>query len=105
MYAVVLLAVAAGRDVLGDRGLYAVAALSGLTDMDAITLSTSRLVGQGQLDEGTAWRAIVLGLMSNLVFKGGIVWAIGGARMARRVGPVFAAQLLAGAALIAFWPR
>ena len=36
---------AAAKTYLGGHGLYAVAVLSGLTDMDAITLSTSRLVG------------------------------------------------------------
>ena len=32
-----------GQSLVGDRGLYAVAGLSGLTEMDAITLSTARL--------------------------------------------------------------
>lgn len=105
LYAGVLLAVAAARDVLGDRGLYAVAAASGLTDMDAITLSSSRLVAQGQLEASTAWRAIVLALISSLAFKGATVWAIGGGRLARRVLPIFAAQAAVGAALLALWPR
>jgi uncharacterized membrane protein (DUF4010 family) len=44
LYAVILLAAAAAREWFGTRGLYVVAALSGLTDMDAITLSTAQLV-------------------------------------------------------------
>ena len=42
MYAVVLLALAAAQHYAGGGGLYAVAGLSGLTEMDAITLSTAR---------------------------------------------------------------
>src|SRR6266498_3958168 len=38
IYAVVLFVVAAVKELYGSRGLYAVAALSGLTDVDAITL-------------------------------------------------------------------
>jgi hypothetical protein len=43
LYALVVLAVAAARHYLGERGVYVAAAISGTTDMDAITLSTSRL--------------------------------------------------------------
>jgi uncharacterized membrane protein (DUF4010 family) len=57
VYAGVLLAVAFARDRFGTAGLYTVAALSGLTDMDAITLSTSRLVEGGRLAPDDGWRA------------------------------------------------
>jgi uncharacterized membrane protein (DUF4010 family) len=60
LYAAVLLAVAFARERFGTAGLFTVAALSGLTDMDAITLSTARLVSGGGLDPGTGWRAILL---------------------------------------------
>jgi len=60
IYAAVLLAVAFARAQFGRAGLFTVAALSGLTDMDAITLSTARLVSGGGLDSGTGWRAIML---------------------------------------------
>ena len=41
------------RDRFGTAGVYRVAALSGLTDMDALTLSTSRLVDSGRLSRAT----------------------------------------------------
>mgnify|MGYP000732632035 CR=1 FL=1 len=50
LYAVVLLAVAFAEDELGRRGLYAVAAISGLTDLDAITLSTANLMQAGTVE-------------------------------------------------------
>jgi uncharacterized membrane protein (DUF4010 family) len=50
----------------GEAGLYTVAVLSGLSDMDAITLSTSRLVANGQLGPDTGWRLILLGRLSSV---------------------------------------
>lgn len=43
IYAVIKLAVAAAKEHFGTAGLYAVGVISGLTDMDAITLSPARL--------------------------------------------------------------
>jgi uncharacterized membrane protein (DUF4010 family) len=60
-----------------------IAALSGLTDMDAITLSTARLVQAGAENNGLSatdgWRLIVIAAMSNLTFKVGLV-AVSGSR-------------------------
>lgn len=44
LYGVVLISVAASKEYLPHAGLYVIAALSGLADLDAITLSTARLV-------------------------------------------------------------
>lgn len=52
LYGVIIFAVAAARDVFGDLGLYAVAAMSGLTEVDAITLSTANLVEAGHVGAG-----------------------------------------------------
>jgi uncharacterized membrane protein (DUF4010 family) len=104
LYAVVLLLVAGARHYLGTSGIYAVAAISGLTDMDAITLSTSRMAASGQIDTGVAWRAIVLASASNLVFKAGLAWTLGGRALFFRLLIPTASVLVAAAALAAFWP-
>lgn len=104
IYAVVLLAVAAANQELGGLGTYAVAAVSGLTDMDAITLSSSRLAARGQMEEGTAWRAIVIASLSNIVFKFGVVWGLGGPALGRRVAPYFGISVGAGVLVVALWP-
>jgi len=83
LYAVVLLASAWLSDMAGPRGLYAVAAASGLTDVDAITLSTLRLFNLHGIDAGEAVIAILLAFVANLIFKSGLVWTIGGWNMAR----------------------
>lgn len=104
LYAVVLLAVAFARDRFGTAGLYTVAAISGLTDVDAITLSTSRLVQGGRLDPDTGWRAILLASMSNLGFKAGIVAALGSKALLGRIALLFGAALLGGGLILWLWP-
>ena len=104
VYALVLLAVAVAQEHFGDRGLYVVAALSGLTDMDAITLSTAQLVRTDQISAGIGWRLILVGSMSNLVFKGAAVAALGNARLLTRIAVAFAIAFVAGIAILFFWP-
>lgn len=104
LYAAVLFAVAAVREHLGDQALYAVAALSGLTDMDAITLSTAQMIKKGRLEVATGWRMILIGAMSNLVFKGGVVALLGNRALLVRIVLAFSAALVGGAAILAFWP-
>ena len=104
LYAAVLLAVAFARDRFGTAGLYTVAAISGLTDVDAITLSTSRLVQGGGLHPDTGWRAILLASMSNLVFKAGIVAALGAKALLGRIALLFGAALAGGGLILWLWP-
>jgi uncharacterized membrane protein (DUF4010 family) len=104
LYVVVLLAVAFVNERLGARGLYAVSVVSGLTDVDAITLSVARLVGSGQISGDQGWRLVVVGVLSNLVFKGTMAAALGDARLRRFIVLLFGLQLFVGAGLLAFWP-
>ncbi len=104
LYAVVLLAVAAAREYLGKTGLYAAAALSGLTDMDAITLSTSRLVSSGHLDAATGWRLILTGGLANVGFKAGLVAVLGERKFIRPALTGLASATLGGLAILFLWP-
>jgi len=104
IYALVILAVAATKAHFGTSGLYVVAMVSGLTDMDALTLSTARLVADGKLAADPAWRIVMVAVMANLVFKGAAAAVLGGRRLGWRVGAAFAVAVLAGMALILFWP-
>jgi len=91
LYGVVLLLAAWLQDIAGSQGLYLVALASGLTDVDAITLSTLRLFNQQTLSAAPAVTAIGLAVLSNLVFKSGLVIAIGGRNLAWSVLPGLAA--------------
>lgn len=104
LYSVVLIAVAAARQYLGPTALYVVAGLSGLTDMDAITLSSARMADRGEIDPVMAGKLILVAAMANLLFKSGIAWILGGARLFKLVAILFAFQFAAGAALLTVAP-
>ena len=89
IYAIVILALAWAQERFGTSGLYLVGALSGLTDMDAITLSSSRMVEQGQLSPDTAWRVVLIAGASNSVVKWILTAVLGGFALARRLIPFF----------------
>lgn len=84
MYGAVLFLTAWLSDYAGTKGLYAIALVSGLTDVDAITLSSLRLFSLGKLAAEQTVTAIVLALIANLVFKFGLIVFIGGAMLAKR---------------------
>lgn len=104
LYAVILLAVAAAEEWFGDRGLYVVAAISGLTDMDAITLSTARLTADGRLEAATLWRVVLVAGTANLVFKLALAGTIGGRALALRLAPLYGAGAGVAVVLIWLWP-
>ncbi|QIL89120.1 DUF4010 domain-containing protein [Microbulbifer sp. SH-1] len=104
LYAVVLLAIAAGKEYFGSRGIYVVALLSGFTDVDAITLSTANLAASGAMDADIAWRAMVIASLANLVFKLGAAGFLGGWMLLRRVFALFAIPFAAGLAALWLWP-
>jgi len=104
LYAVISLGVAAAKDHFGSNGLYAVAALSGLTDMDAITLSTAQLANGDQVVAATAWRVILVASLSNFVFKAGVVAWLGDRALLKTISILFGAALLAAGAILWLWP-
>jgi uncharacterized membrane protein (DUF4010 family) len=104
LYAIVLLAVAWAQENFGTRGLFVVAVLSGLTDMDAITLSLSDMVNQKQIDAVSGWRMILVAAISNLVFKAGTVAALGSRKLLGRVLILFGIASAVTLAVILLWP-
>jgi uncharacterized membrane protein (DUF4010 family) len=91
IYAAVLFLSAFLADYAGSKGLYAVAVVSGLTDMDAITLSSLRLHNLGQIEAAQAVIAITIAMISNMVFKFGLITSIGSKDLARHCLPGMAA--------------
>ncbi len=97
LYGVILLVARAAQMYLGDAGTYASAILSGLTDVDAITLSMAELSKPGAgLSMETAARSIVLAISSNTVVKGGIVVTTASAAMRKPFVPGFLLMLITG---------
>lgn len=87
LYALILVLSAWLQDIAGDRGLYVLALASGLTDVDAITLSSLRMFSMDKLTAAQTITAITLATLSNLAFKSGLVIVIGGTALARRTLP------------------
>lgn len=104
MFAVVLLAVAWVKERMAGVALYVVAAVAGLTDVDAITLSIGRMATVGEIDAGQAWRLILIAYLSNLLFKIAIVAIAGSRRLLLRVALLFAVLGVAGGLMILLYP-
>ncbi len=104
VFAVVLVVSAAVHDRAGAMGVYAVSAISGLADMDAIAISTFNLFSGGQLDAPQATVALVIALCSNMAFKTGLALVIGGRALAWPLAlssATLCAGLVAGALVLA----
>ncbi len=85
---------------LGNTGIYVSSVLSGLVDVDAITLSLAQLSSvSGGLDAKVAVRAIVLAAMSNTAVKGAIVVLAGSRGLRRILLPGFLVILVVGIAI------
>ncbi len=100
LFAVVLLVVAGVERYFQGRGYFLVAALAGLTDVDAITLSMASLARGGGVPLPTAASALVLAALSNTIVKCGLVVATAGTKLRRSIVLVTAVLLVVGAASI-----
>lgn len=98
-----LMLIAFVRDTLGSVGVLGSAALLGLTDMDALTLSMNRLGTSADLVV-LASRAIAIGVIANALLKLGLVLALGARGFRLLAGGGLALLTLASAtALWLFW--
>jgi uncharacterized membrane protein (DUF4010 family) len=96
LFAIILLAVKIVQQTMPPSGLYAVAALSGLVDVDAITLSMAELAQSGEAH--TAVVAIVIASLSNTLVKCGMAFFVAGVALGKPLLIATVATLLAGLA-------
>jgi uncharacterized membrane protein (DUF4010 family) len=101
VYAGVLLFSRAAQLQFGDRGVYLSALVSGLADVDAITLSLADLSrSEEALSLSTAAQGVVLAAMANTAAKGAIVLATAGPSLKRAIAPGLALILVGGLAAV-----
>ncbi|MEZ0223310.1 MAG: MgtC/SapB family protein [Alphaproteobacteria bacterium] len=100
LYSAVLFAATFAKSYFGTSGLMVVGVLSGLTEIDAITLSTARMVATGSLKQPDAWPVIISAILANTVFKGGLVAVWGGKPMLRKIALPLAATVVTALALL-----
>jgi uncharacterized membrane protein (DUF4010 family) len=104
LFATVIFAVAAVKAHFGVRAVYGVALISGLTDVDALTLSVADLFQSGRMTAENAWRVVLIASLANLVFKLGVTALLARREVLVMVAWVFGATLLLGVALALWWP-
>jgi uncharacterized membrane protein (DUF4010 family) len=102
--AAVLLAGRFLAERFGDAGLLASAAVAGLVDVDAITLSVGRMASDGVVGAGSATWAIFVAATVNQLTKIGLAATLAGPGLALRLVLPFATIAGAGA-LTAGWMR
>ncbi len=96
-FQVVLMAIQFVQQRFGDAGVLTTAGLIGLTDVDALTLSMSKLGAQAMYLEVAA-RAVAVGLLANTLLKLVLALAIGSPAFRRTAGAGLLLLVVAGAA-------
>jgi len=96
LLAVIMVMSQALKQSMGDAGLYALGAVSGLVDVDAITLSLATLAKRGETTIAVAAMVVLVPAAVNTVVKAVLATTICGARMGLRVSAALLASLLAG---------
>jgi uncharacterized membrane protein (DUF4010 family) len=100
LFAAVLIVVAAVERYFPGRGYYVVAAVAGLPDVDAITLSMAGLAHNGGVDLATAAGALVVAALANTLLKCGMVVTTASAGLRRSIVTVTVAVAVVGIATI-----
>lgn len=86
---------------IGDRGIYLTSVVSGVLDVDAITISVATLAKNG-LSEKTAVLAITIAAMVNTLSKGMIFLFFGNKKVALKILGAFILMIAAGAVVLIF---
>ncbi|MEW5870336.1 MAG: MgtC/SapB family protein [Chloroflexota bacterium] len=98
-YAAILLVARTALLYFGNTGVLVSSVLSGLADVDAITLSMAELSFAGALDIEIAALAVILATMSNTVIKGSIVLLGSAPGLRKTILPGLLLILVAGVGL------
>lgn len=89
VFTIVLIAVELMQGWFGDVGVYLTSLITGLTDVDAITLSLSQVARSGGIDARVAAAGIVLATITNTIIKGVIAYSLGSPELRRRIVVAF----------------
>ncbi|MGE0392380.1 MAG: MgtC/SapB family protein [Vicinamibacterales bacterium] len=100
LFQFVLVLVHVARTEAGLAGVYTTAAVVGLSDVDALTISMAREVAAA-ISPATAATGIAVGVMANTATKLGLALTIGSAAFRRTAGGVLGLLLLTSAVTLA----
>ena len=105
LYAIIAFFVTMVREQGWTQSLLPLSFVSGLTDMDAISLSIARPQGGEGSVPGLATRAVVLAAVSNTLLKAGMAITLGSPGLKLRIGLVLGATAVVGVAWILLGAR
>lgn len=97
--AVVAVVARAGREAFGDVGLYGVAFMSGLADVDAAVIAGLQMAAQGQLTPASLQGTVLLAALANLITKATMAWLVAGRGVGAPVARGYLAVVVVGAAI------
>jgi uncharacterized membrane protein (DUF4010 family) len=98
LFAAILVVSAIAKDTIGNAGIVATAAASGLVDVDVITIAAARQVQAGQTAQGLAALAITVAVVSNTIVKATIAWVGGKRAFGADIAKVFGVSIVCGIA-------
>ncbi|WP_137285611.1 MgtC/SapB family protein [Halorussus salinisoli] len=100
IFAVVLLISEYAHEWLGTSGVYATAFLSGLADVDVMTITLSKLAAEGTVSPRVATTGIVIAAIANTMVKAALAWLLGSYRLGRLVSIVLSVVVVSGLVLL-----
>ncbi len=99
-FVVIIFLARIAREYLGNSGLYLASMISGIADVDAITLSIAQETGKMNLDYGTGAIGITIAVVASSITKSGIAFYSGGMRFGILIGAILLLSTSAGLAVI-----
>jgi uncharacterized membrane protein (DUF4010 family) len=96
IFAIVLLVSKYANEWFGASGVYVTAFLSGLADVDAMTITLSQLAATGAVSTQVATTGIVIAAVANTLVKAALAWILGTHRLGTLVSIVLGAVVLSG---------
>ncbi|GAB3679459.1 MgtC/SapB family protein [Salinisphaera aquimarina] len=103
----ITLASATAHHLVGDAGVFAIAAIAAMGDLTAVTLSMAQLTQTG-VPTDTAARALVVAAMSSVLFKSLLAYLLGGQRLGLLVASSATCVAMTGAValliMLDYWP-
>ncbi len=96
MFAVIKIIAQVGLVYFGNSGVYLTTAISGLVDVDAITLSMADMFTSRSIGSTLAIQGILIATIVNTIVKGVIAYTQGEKKFGMKVGLSFGASVIAG---------
>lgn len=97
---VILILSTALKEWFGDQGIYLLALLSGLMDVDAITLSLSKMA-QSEISDAVATLGIIISVISNTLVKAGFFIFIAGWKKSMEL--LWLILMISAGGVFSFW--